>query len=112
MAPPPKPIARRSGPGKLGGLTQDVFGASLFTPSSLPRIHTGTSESLDPFGMADFCASSAEPTQADLETAIDLFDKKILEMKVNNYILCRTNNGKLNILVSHGVFKSMYIYTN
>lgn len=72
MAPPPKPMnARRSVP-KQGPTSPDVFGSSPFAPNNA-----------DPFGMGDFAASGAEPSQVELENAIGLLDRKILEMKVS-----------------------------
>ncbi|XP_054280730.1 PTB domain-containing engulfment adapter protein 1 [Macrosteles quadrilineatus] len=70
LAPPPKPVnARRSVPKQ--GPPADVFGSSPFMPNS----------NSDPFGMGDFNASGAEPSQVELENAIGLLDRKILEMK-------------------------------
>lgn len=72
VAPPPKPVnARRSG----SKPATDMFGSSPFSPIS--------NSSADPFGMGDFGASGTEPSQVELENAIGLLDRKILEMKVS-----------------------------
>jgi hypothetical protein len=65
LAPPPKPAQRRT------PMTNST------TPSNLS--HHQQQE--DPFGMGDF-ATVPPPTQVDLENAIGILDKKILEMKV------------------------------
>lgn len=84
LAPPPKAgNARRSAgiAGKAGAQVQDVFGSSPFVPSSTSRVSAPVSPSSDPFGMGDFGAAGTEPSQTELENAIGLLDKKILEMK-------------------------------
>ncbi|KAG8253614.1 PTB domain-containing engulfment adapter protein 1 [Homalodisca vitripennis] len=73
LAPPPKPVHARRSVTKQSAPTMstpDIFSSPALTPSSA-----------DPFGMGDFSASGTEPSQVELENAIGLLDRKILEMK-------------------------------
>lgn len=98
MAPPPKPVnARRNVPKQ--GPPADVFGSSPFTPNS----------NSDPFGMGDFNASGAEPSQVELENAIGLLDRKILEMKVKlrEHILVSVFGSQLESIIESQLFKTI-----
>ncbi|XP_023310293.1 PTB domain-containing adapter protein ced-6-like [Anoplophora glabripennis] len=89
IAPPPKAPRRsnlslntnngnNNGDFKTSG--QDLFGTTPFTPALTPSPNSVTSgKILDPFEMGDF-GNAATPQ--DLENAIGLLDKRILEMKV------------------------------
>ncbi|XP_018564460.1 PTB domain-containing adapter protein ced-6 isoform X2 [Anoplophora glabripennis] len=88
IAPPPKAPRRsnlslntnngnNNGDFKTSG--QDLFGTTPFTPALTPSPNSVTSgKILDPFEMGDF-GNAATPQ--DLENAIGLLDKRILEMK-------------------------------
>ncbi|CAG9855818.1 unnamed protein product [Phyllotreta striolata] len=75
IAPPPK-AARRTALSINSNVnndaSKDLFGTTPFTPNSM-----GT-KALDPFEMGDF---GSAPTPQDIENAIGLLDKRILEMK-------------------------------
>ncbi|KAJ9591282.1 hypothetical protein L9F63_002185, partial [Diploptera punctata] len=76
LAPPPK----SSDPFK-----EDLFGSTPFNPASSSAIScppTGNSFKTDPFGMGDFGNhESGDPSQQELENAIGILDKRLLEMK-------------------------------
>ncbi|CAH0381687.1 unnamed protein product [Bemisia tabaci] len=93
LAPPPKTnrdTARRSNPpnnfsknningASMNGGSEDVFGLTPFNNNKM------SSASLDPFGMADFSnqdtASNGTSQHNDMDSAMSLLDKRILEMK-------------------------------
>ncbi|XP_030765145.1 PTB domain-containing adapter protein ced-6 isoform X1 [Sitophilus oryzae] len=79
IAPPPKPAKRNN---ISINLNNDLSIPSQITPST-PSITTPTSATsakiLDPFEMGDFSTTSATPQ--DIENAIGLLDKRIMEMK-------------------------------
>ncbi|CAH1163547.1 unnamed protein product [Phaedon cochleariae] len=88
IAPPPK-AARRANlnlsmnhnNNELSNKTpdQDLFGSKPFSPDSTISTSSITSSKiLDPFEMGDF---GMTPTPQDIENAIGLLDKRILEMK-------------------------------
>ena len=52
----------------------------LLAPPPKPAQRRTPQDRPDPFGMGDF--ATVAPTQVDLENAIGIIDKKILEMKV------------------------------
>ncbi|XP_046403075.1 PTB domain-containing adapter protein ced-6-like isoform X2 [Ischnura elegans] len=88
LAPPPKPASRRSAPGSTTSSTNttDLFGSEPFNPPSKVAngpAFKGSSQIIDPFGMGDFggLSSTNEASTQDLENAIGLLDRKILEMK-------------------------------
>ncbi|XP_029050621.1 PTB domain-containing engulfment adapter protein 1 isoform X1 [Osmia lignaria lignaria] len=76
LAPPPKAKDSR----RQNGLKEDLFGSVPFNPA--PPINT-KAEFNDPFEMGEFGATTAisNPSQQELENAIGLLDKKLLEMK-------------------------------
>ncbi|KAG5893227.1 hypothetical protein JTB14_013389 [Gonioctena quinquepunctata] len=87
IAPPPKAARRinlnisigdNESPTKAG---QDLFGTKPFSPNADSTISTGSLSSakiLDPFEMGEFAIT---PSPQDIENAIGLLDKKLLEMK-------------------------------
>ncbi|XP_022921205.2 PTB domain-containing adapter protein ced-6 [Onthophagus taurus] len=84
LAPPPKAPRRtnisttvENGTKSFG---QDLFGSSPFAPTTPQTPNSvSSSKSIDPFEMGDF--GSAQASQQDLENAIGLLDKRLLEMK-------------------------------
>lgn len=76
LAPPPKAKDSR----RQNGVKEDLFGSIPFNPT--PPANTKT-EFNDPFEMGEFGASSpiSSPSQQELENAIGLLDKRLLEMK-------------------------------
>lgn len=75
LAPPPKAKDSRR---QQNGMKKDLFGSTPFNPT------TPTSTCLDdPFEMGEFSSFSSvsNPSQQELENAIGLLDKRILEMK-------------------------------
>lgn len=83
MAPPPKTKDSR----RQNGLKEDLFGSIPFNPTPTLNIK---SDFKDPFEMGEFGASTvpSNPSQQELENAIGLLDKRLLEMKVI-YILSK-----------------------
>ncbi|GLV44673.1 ced-6 [Carabus blaptoides fortunei] len=82
LAPPPK-AAKRNNVNNNGSATptfgQDLFGSTPFSPQpSQVTTPPSASKSFDPFEMGDF---SPTATPQDIENAIGLLDKRILEMK-------------------------------
>lgn len=88
VAPPPKAKDSR----RQNGVKEDLFGSVPFNP---PTAVTGTSMSTmsmvkndfdDPFEMGEFGVTTpiSNPSQQELENAIGLLDKRLLEMKVKN----------------------------
>lgn len=81
MAPPPKTKDSR----RQNGLKEDLFGSIPFNPT--PTLNM-KNEFNDPFEMGEFGASTVtNPSQQELENAIGLLDKRLLEMKVKPVIL-------------------------
>lgn len=76
LAPPPKTKDSR----RQNGIKEDLFGSIPFNPT--PTLNM-KNEFKDPFEMGEFGASTmtANPSQQELENAIGLLDKKLLEMK-------------------------------
>ena len=76
LAPPPKAKDSR----RQNGVKEDLFGSIPFNPT--PSVNA-KSEFNDPFEMGEFGAPTAifNPSQQELENAIGLLDKKLLEMK-------------------------------
>ncbi|XP_016917308.1 PTB domain-containing engulfment adapter protein 1 [Apis cerana] len=76
LAPPPKAKDSR----RQNGVKEDLFGSIPFNPT--PSVNT-KSEFNDPFEMGEFGATTtiSNPSQQELENAIGLLDKKLLEMK-------------------------------
>ncbi|CAD1472729.1 unnamed protein product, partial [Heterotrigona itama] len=76
LAPPPKAKDSR----RQNGVKEDLFGSIPFNPT--PSVNT-KNEFNDPFEMGEFGATTAvsNPSQQELENAIGLLDKKLLEMK-------------------------------
>ncbi|XP_003694775.1 PTB domain-containing engulfment adapter protein 1 [Apis florea] len=76
LAPPPKAKDSR----RQNGVKEDLFGSIPFNPT--PPVNT-KSEFNDPFEMGEFGATTtiSNPSQQELENAIGLLDKKLLEMK-------------------------------
>ncbi|XP_043600000.1 PTB domain-containing engulfment adapter protein 1-like isoform X2 [Bombus pyrosoma] len=76
LAPPPKAKDSR----RQNGLKEDLFGSIPFNPT--PSVNA-KNEFNDPFEMGEFGATTAisNPSQQELENAIGLLDKKLLEMK-------------------------------
>lgn len=76
LAPPPKAKDSR----RQNGVKEDLFGSIPFNPT--PSINT-KADFNDPFEMGEFGASNAisSPSQQELENAIGLLDKRLLEMK-------------------------------
>lgn len=99
LAPPPKAareVPRRvftQNNGSVDIFKEDLFGSTPFNPAASPshiapagtiQSHPSQSQSdpCDPFGMGDFGGTSNVGTsQQELENAIGLLDKRILEMK-------------------------------
>ncbi|XP_048513848.1 PTB domain-containing engulfment adapter protein 1-like [Athalia rosae] len=76
LAPPPKAKDSR----RQNGVKEDLFGSVPFNPT--PSIGTKI-DTRDPFEMGEFGATTAtfDPSQQELENAIGLLDKRLLEMK-------------------------------
>lgn len=76
LAPPPKAKDSR----RQNGVKEDLFGSIPFNPT--PSVNT-KNEFNDPFEMGEFGAATtiSNPSQQELENAIGLLDKKLLEMK-------------------------------
>ncbi|XP_031832789.2 PTB domain-containing engulfment adapter protein 1 [Nomia melanderi] len=76
LAPPPKAKDSR----RQNGVKEDLFGSIPFNP--VPPMNT-KNEFNDPFEMGEFGAPTtiSNPSQQELENAIGLLDKKLLEMK-------------------------------
>ncbi|XP_011638504.1 PTB domain-containing engulfment adapter protein 1-like [Pogonomyrmex barbatus] len=76
LAPPPKTKDSR----RQNGIKEDLFGSIPFNPTPTLNIKN---EFKDPFEMGEFGASTmtSNPSQQELENAIGLLDKKLLEMK-------------------------------
>jgi len=81
VAPPPKTKDSR----RQNGIKEDLFGSIPFNPT--PTLNM-KNEFKDPFEMGEFEASTmtSNPSQQELENAIGLLDKKLLEMKVKHAI--------------------------
>lgn len=76
MAPPPKAKDLR----RQNGVKEDLFGSVPFNP---PASTGSSNEFKDPFEMGEFAGLSvSSPSQQELENAIGLLDKRLLEMKV------------------------------
>lgn len=75
VAPPPKSKDSR----RQNGAKEDLFGSVPFNPAPFDK-----NDFKDPFEMGEFgsMTSSSGPSQQELENAIGLLDKKLLEMKV------------------------------
>ncbi|XP_069703551.1 PTB domain-containing engulfment adapter protein 1-like isoform X2 [Periplaneta americana] len=86
LAPPPK-VSRDSSRRAHNNGTTDLFGSTPFNPISTSTLSAPPSSKKaavlsDPFGMGDFSShDSADPSQQELENAIGLLDKRLLEMK-------------------------------
>ncbi|XP_050297084.1 PTB domain-containing adapter protein ced-6 [Anthonomus grandis grandis] len=80
IAPPPKPAKRTNLSLNMGGTTtgSDMLQLTPSTPS-VPTPNSISSSKIDPFEMGDFGSSSS--TFRDMENAIGMLDKKIMEMK-------------------------------
>ncbi|XP_076182635.1 PTB domain-containing engulfment adapter protein 1 isoform X2 [Ptiloglossa arizonensis] len=76
LAPPPKAKDSR----RQNGVKEDLFGSIPFNPA--PSVNA-KNEFNDPFEMGEFGATTtiSNPSQQELENAIGLLDKKLLEMK-------------------------------
>lgn len=76
LAPPPKTKDSR----RQNGVKEDLFGSIPFNPTPTLNIKN---EFKDPFEMGEFGASTmtSNPSQQELENAIGLLDKRLLEMK-------------------------------
>jgi hypothetical protein len=76
VAPPPKTKESR----RQNGIKEDLFGSIPFNITSNFIKNTFK----DPFEMGEFGGSTihSSPTHQDLENAIGLLDKQLLEMKV------------------------------
>ncbi|KMQ93012.1 ptb domain-containing adapter protein ced-6-like protein [Lasius niger] len=76
LAPPPKTKDSR----RQNGVKEDLFGSIPFNPT--PTLNM-KNEFKDPFEMGEFGASTmtSNPSQQELENAIGLLDKRLLEMK-------------------------------
>ncbi|XP_034951385.1 PTB domain-containing engulfment adapter protein 1-like [Chelonus insularis] len=75
LAPPPKAKDSR----RQNGVKEDLFGSVPFNP---PAPASSNDFNDDPFEMGEFATLSvSSPSQQELENAIGLLDKKILEMK-------------------------------
>ncbi|XP_043465817.1 PTB domain-containing engulfment adapter protein 1-like [Leptopilina heterotoma] len=74
LAPPPKSKDSR----RQNGAKEDLFGSVPFNPAPFDK-----NDFKDPFEMGEFgsMTSSSGPSQQELENAIGLLDKKLLEMK-------------------------------
>lgn len=81
VAPPPKTKDSR----RQNGVKEDLFGSIPFNPT--PTLNM-KNEFKDPFEMGEFGASTmtSNPSQQELENAIGLLDKKLLEMKVKHAV--------------------------
>ncbi|XP_057322037.1 PTB domain-containing engulfment adapter protein 1-like [Microplitis mediator] len=76
LAPPPKVKDSR----RHNGIKEDLFGSVPFNPP--PPSSTSNDFNNDPFEMGEFAAFSvSNPSQQELENAIGLLDKRLLEMK-------------------------------
>lgn len=77
VAPPPKTKDSR----RQNGVKEDLFGSIPFNPTPTLNIKN---DFKDPFEMGEFGASTqmSNPSQQELENAIGLLDKRLLEMKV------------------------------
>lgn len=77
MAPPPKAKDSK----RQNNAKEDLFGSVPFNPTA----NLIKNEFKDPFEMGEFGASPmhASPTHQELENAIGLLDKRLLEMKVS-----------------------------
>jgi len=82
VAPPPKTKDSR----RQNGVKEDLFGSIPFNPTPTLNIKN---EFNDPFEMGEFGASTvtSNPSQQELENAIGLLDKRLLEMKVRHISL-------------------------
>lgn len=76
LAPPPKTKDSR----RQNGVKEDLFGSIPFNPTPTLNIKN---DFKDPFEMGEFGASTmtSNPSQQELENAIGLLDKRLLEMK-------------------------------
>ncbi|XP_076757795.1 PTB domain-containing engulfment adapter protein 1 [Xylocopa sonorina] len=76
LAPPPKAKDSR----RQNGVKEDLFGSIPFNPT--PSVNA-KNEFNDPFEMGEFGGTTpiSNPSQQELENAIGLLDKKLLEMK-------------------------------
>ncbi|KAL1502223.1 hypothetical protein ABEB36_007397 [Hypothenemus hampei] len=74
IAPPPKP-AKRSNLSLNTQMEVNIDPLSSATPTATPNSHS----SFDPFEMGDFGGNSC--TSQEIETAIGMLDKRIMEMK-------------------------------
>ncbi|KAG8222849.1 hypothetical protein J437_LFUL007557 [Ladona fulva] len=88
LAPPPKPTPRRTSSNNISPSTNgtDLFGSEPFNPTSavgVTNAFKGDNKVVDPFGMGDFSGISTtnDASSQELENAIGLLDRKILEMK-------------------------------
>lgn len=83
VAPPPKAAKRQhmNNGNTTPTFGQDLFGSTPFAPQPVnkPVTNSNSGKNSDPFEMGDF---SPYATPQDIETAIGMLDKKILEMKV------------------------------
>lgn len=77
LAPPPKAKDSR----RQNGVKEDLFGSVPFNPT--PSLSTSKSDFDDPFEMGEFGTTTvnSNPSQQELENAIGLLDKRLLEMK-------------------------------
>ncbi|XP_014214277.1 PTB domain-containing engulfment adapter protein 1 [Copidosoma floridanum] len=74
LAPPPKAKDSR----RQNGMKEDLFGSVPFNPAP----NSTKNDFKDPFEMGEFGASTVRsPTHQELENAIGLLDKRLLEMK-------------------------------
>ncbi|KAF5301622.1 hypothetical protein FQA39_LY10669 [Lamprigera yunnana] len=85
LAPPPKAARRNNINNNNGENTsktfgQDLFGVPPFTSQSVVTPTANTAKISDPFEMGDFGTAD---TPQDIENAIGLLDKRILEMKAS-----------------------------
>ncbi|EZA50710.1 hypothetical protein DMN91_000139 [Ooceraea biroi] len=76
LAPPPKTKDSR----RQNGVKEDLFGSIPFNPTPTLNMKNDFN---DPFEMGEFGASTvtSNPSQQELENAIGLLDKRLLEMK-------------------------------
>ncbi|XP_066597205.1 PTB domain-containing engulfment adapter protein 1-like [Prorops nasuta] len=74
LAPPPKAKDSR----RQNGMKEDLFGSVPFNPTPSPNARSDID---DPFEMGEFGSSTLNPSQQELENAIGLLDKRLLEMK-------------------------------
>lgn len=94
MAPPPKTKDSR----RQNGVKEDLFGSIPFNPTPALNLKH---EFNDPFEMGEFGASTlmSNPSQQELENAIGVLDKRLLEMKVTDIFSRFTSvNPVINIL--------------